>query len=167
MMQDLIQSGMTDAVVESTLEGTLDNAVDTPVLIAVSESAEHQTLPNTNSEAAESQGPHSQPERTGSDLLAQLNLKTLLQSLPRLNAQSLETALPALRILGLAVLAGIGLKITSAVLGAINELPLLGRLMELVGLVTAIQFLSRNALQQQKRAALLARIEQLKTDLLG
>jgi hypothetical protein len=36
-----------------------------------------------------------------------------------------------------------------------------------VGLVTAIRFVARNALRQQKRAALLARIEQIKTNLLG
>ena len=52
-------------------------------------------------------------------------------------------------------------------LSAINELPLLGRLLELVGLVSAIQFISRNALRRQKRAELLARIEALKADLIG
>jgi Na+/H+-dicarboxylate symporter len=62
---------------------------------------------------------------------------------------------------------GVGLKLTGAVLGAINELPLLGQLLQLVGLVAALRFLARNALHQQKRAALLARIEQIKTNLLG
>jgi hypothetical protein len=62
--------------------------------------------------------------------------------------------------------AGIALKISGGVLQAIDELPLLGGLLELVGLVSLIQFLSRNALQQQKRAALLARIAQLKRHLL-
>ena len=72
-----------------------------------------------------------------------------------------------MRILGLAVAAGVGLKLTGAVLSAINELPLLGRLLELVGLVSAIQFISRNALRRQKRAELLARIDALKADLIG
>ena len=94
-------------------------------------------------------------------------LRTLLKQLGVFQSQSLEQLLPALQILGLAVVAGVGLKLTGAVLGAINELPLLGQLLQLVGLVTAIQFLARNALQQQKRAALLARIEQIKTNLLG
>ena len=70
-------------------------------------------------------------------------------------------------ILGLAVVAGVGIKITAAVLGSIDELPMLGRLLQLVGLVTAIRFLSRNAMQQQQRAALLARIQKLKLDVLG
>ena len=84
-----------------------------------------------------------------------------------LKPQLIDQLLPALRILGLAVVAGVSLKITAAVLSSINELPLLGRLLQLVGLVAAIQFLSRNALQQQQRAALLARIQQLKLDVLG
>ena len=95
------------------------------------------------------------------------SMRPLLDTFATLKPQSLEQLLPALRILGLAVVAGVGLKITAAMLGSLDELPMLGRLLQLVGLVTAIQFVSRNALQQQKRAALLARIEQLKLDLLG
>jgi len=94
-------------------------------------------------------------------------IRPLLEAFAALRPQSLEQLLPALRILGLSVVAGIGLKLTAAVLGSIDELPLLGRLLQLVGLVTAIQFLSRNALQQQQRAVLLARIETLRRDLLG
>jgi hypothetical protein len=94
-------------------------------------------------------------------------LRTLLKQLGVFQSQSLEQLLPALQILGLAVVAGVGLKLTGAVLGAIHELPLLGQLLQLVGLVTAIRFVARNALRQQKRAALLARIEQIKTNLLG
>jgi hypothetical protein len=94
-------------------------------------------------------------------------IRELLKQLGLFQSQSMEQLLPALQILGLAVVAGVGLKLTGAVLGAINDLPLLGQLLQLVGLVTALQFLARNALQQQKRAALLARIEQIKTKLLG
>lgn len=94
-------------------------------------------------------------------------LRSTLETLAALRPQSLEQLLPALGILGLAVVAGVGLKLTAAVLGSIDELPLLGRLLQLVGLVTAIRFLSRNALQQQQRAALLARIQKLRLDVLG
>jgi hypothetical protein len=94
-------------------------------------------------------------------------ISAFLEKLSAFQPQTLDRLLPVLRIIGLSVLAGIGLKITAAVLGSINELPLLGRLLELVGLVSAVQFLSRNALQQQKRASLLARIEKIRTDLLG
>ena len=94
-------------------------------------------------------------------------LRSTLETLAALRPQSLEQLLPALGILGLAVVAGVGLKLTAAVLGSIDELPLLGRLLQLVGLVTAMRFLSRNALQQQQRAVLLARIQKLRLDVLG
>jgi hypothetical protein len=94
-------------------------------------------------------------------------MRPTLETFTTLKPQSLEQLLPALGILGLAVVAGVGLKITAAVLDSIDELPMLGRLLQLVGLVTAIRFLSRNAMQQQQRAALLARIQKLKLEVLG
>lgn len=51
-------------------------------------------------------------------------------------------------------------------LGSIDELLQQDRLFQLVRLVTAIRFLSRNALQQQ-RSAQLARIQKLRLDVLG
>ena len=97
-------------------------------------------------------------------------LKLLNLLLARIGAtplHALSDLVPALRILSLAVLAGIALKLTSATLGAIDDLPLVGGLLELVGLVSLLNFLARNAFKQQKRAELLARIMKLKTDLLG
>lgn len=99
-----------------------------------------------------------------------LPLKLLNELLAKIGAtplQSLADLLPALRILALAVVAAIALKLTSATIGAIDDLPLVGGLLELVGLVSLLNFLARNAFKQQKRAELLARIRQLKTDLLG
>lgn len=113
---------------------------------------------------APASGDNASPQGAGVQLGG---IRELLQQLGVFQSQSIEQLLPALQILGLAVVAGVGLKLTGAVLGAINELPLLGQLLQLVGLVTAVQFLARNALQQQKRAALLARIAQIKTNLLG
>jgi hypothetical protein len=75
--------------------------------------------------------------------------------------------MPALRLISLLVVAGVTLKLTGATLGAINELPLVGRLLELVGLISALQYLAANALRSQKRAELLARIQKLKRDFLG
>jgi hypothetical protein len=80
---------------------------------------------------------------------------------------SLGDMLPLLRILTLAALAGIALRFATATLGAIDDLPLVGGLLELVGLVTLLNFLARNAFKQKKRAELLARIQKLRTDLLG
>jgi len=93
-------------------------------------------------------------------------MREWLEGVSQMNAGNVQELLPGLRVLLLAVVAGIALKISGGVLQAIDELPLLGGLLELVGLVSLIQFLSRNALQQQKRAALLARIAQLKRHLL-
>ncbi|WP_053068275.1 CAAD domain-containing protein [Synechococcus sp. GFB01] len=81
--------------------------------------------------------------------------------------RSLDDLLAAGRILMLALLAGLALRLTGATLGAINDLPLLGGLLELVGLVSLLQFLARHALRQQKRAELLERIRQLRSRLLG
>lgn len=99
-----------------------------------------------------------------------LPLQLINQLLARLGASPLDNLadlLPALRLLSLVVVAGITLKLTGATLGAINELPLIGRLLELVGLISALQFLAANALRSQKRAELLARIQKLKRDFLG
>ncbi|MFM1812983.1 MAG: domain of cyanobacterial aminoacyl-tRNA synthetase [Cyanobacteriota bacterium] len=99
-----------------------------------------------------------------------LPLQLINQLLARLGAaplHNLTDLLPALRLVSLLVVAGITIKLTGATLGAINELPLVGRLLELVGLISALQFLAANALRSQKRAELLARIQKLKQDFLG
>lgn len=75
--------------------------------------------------------------------------------------------LPLLRILGLAAIAGIALKLTSATLGAIEDLPRVAGLLELIGLVSLLNLLSRNASRQQKRAELLVRIEKLRHALIS
>jgi len=81
----------------------------------------------------------------------------------------LTGAITALYLVGvaLAALAGIALRLTGATLGAINEIPLLGGLLELVGLVALLNFLARNAFKQQKRAELLERIRQLRRNLIS
>ena len=84
-------------------------------------------------------------------------LNQLLQKLGAARLQSLSDLLPAARLLLLAGLAGMALRLTGATLGAINEIPLLGGLLELVGLVAVLNFLARNAFKQQKRAELLER----------
>lgn len=99
-----------------------------------------------------------------------LPLQLLNQLLARIGAtpfSNLAELLPALRVLALLLLAGVVLKLTGATLGALNEIPMLGRLLELVGLISALNFLARNALRSQKRAELLARIQKLKRDFLG
>ena len=101
---------------------------------------------------------------------AALPLQLINQLLRKIGATplvSLRDMLPLLRIITLAVLAGIILKLATATLGAIDDMPLVGGLLELAGLVTVLNFLARNAFKQQKRAELLARIQKLRTDLLG
>ena len=94
-------------------------------------------------------------------------LNQLLQRIGSAKLDSLADLIPAARLLGIALLAGVALKLTGATLGAINDVPLLGGLLELTGLVTMLNFLARNALKQQKRAELLSRIRKLKQDFLG
>ena len=110
------------------------------------------------------------PSESGASAVLGLPLQFLNQLLQKLGAtplQSLADLVPALQILALAVLAGIALKLTGATLDAINEIPLVGGLLELVGLVTLLNSLARNAFKQQQRAELLDRIRKLRKDLLG
>jgi hypothetical protein len=122
--------------------------------------------------AAPSAAPSAAPT-PASDSAAELlglPLQLLNQLLAKLGAaplSSLAELLPALRLISLLVVAGVTIKLTGATLGAINELPLVGRLLELVGLISALQYLASNALRSQKRAELLARIQKLKRDFLG
>ena len=99
-----------------------------------------------------------------------VSLQLLNQLLARIGAtpfSNLAELLPALRVLALLLLAGFVLKLTGATLGALNEIPMLGRLLELVGLISALNFLARNALRSQKRAELMVRIETLRREFLG
>lgn len=104
---------------------------------------------------------------TGAQRLPLALLRHLLEKVSQLKLSQIADLAPALRILALALTAGLVLKITAAVIGSINELPLLGGLLELVGLIKMVQLLSRHALKQQKRAELLGRIQELKRQLLG
>jgi len=94
-------------------------------------------------------------------------LNQLLQRIGSTKLDSFADLIPAARLVGIALLAGVALKLTGATLGAINDIPLLGGLLELTGLVAMLNFLARNALKQQKRAELLGRIRKLKQDFLG
>jgi hypothetical protein len=123
--------------------------------------------PLATTEPAPSDSANAEP---GASAVLGLPLQFLNQLLQKLGAtplQSLADLVPALQILALAVLAGIALKLTGATLGAINEIPLVGGLLELVGLVTLLNSLARNAFKQQQRAELLDRIRKLRKDLLG
>ncbi len=94
-------------------------------------------------------------------------LNQLLQRLGSAKLDSLADLMPAARLVAIALLAGVALKLTGATLGAINDIPLLGGLLELTGLVSMLNFLARNALKQKKRAELLSRIRKLRQDFLG
>jgi hypothetical protein len=94
-------------------------------------------------------------------------LNQLLARLATLRLQSLAELLPALRLVAILAAAGFVVKLTGATLDALNDIPMLGRLLELVGLISALNFLGRNALKSQKRAELLARIQTLRKELLG
>jgi hypothetical protein len=94
-------------------------------------------------------------------------LAELWRQIAAFDATSIKDWLPLLRLLALVVAAGVVLQLAGATLHAIDEVPLMGGLLELVGLVGVLSLLARNALRQQKRAELLARIHKLRRDLLG
>ena len=140
---------------------TIPVAEQAPLITIAKPEPQPQAKPQTDTPAAAAEG---------STPLLGLPLQLVNQLLARLGAAplaSLTDLLPAIRIISLLVVAGIAVKLTGATLGAINELPLLGRLLELAGLISALNFLARNALRSQKRAELLARIQTLKRNLLG
>ena len=146
---------------EPVAAGVVEAAPVVAVVIPVAEPAPLAAPEPAKAEAA--------PAVASTEVLG-LPLKLLNQLLAKLGTtqlNSLADLVPVLRILALAVVAGIALKLTSATIGAIDDLPLVGGLLELVGLVSLLNFLARNAFKQQKRAELLARIQKLKTDLLG
>ncbi|MFZ9167798.1 CAAD domain-containing protein [Vulcanococcus sp.] len=94
-------------------------------------------------------------------------LKALMEKLAAFQGSDRGDLLTTAKLLALALLAGILLKLAGGTLEAIDSVPLLGGLLELVGLVSALSFLSRNALKQQKRVELLSRIQRLKEQVLG
>ena len=77
-------------------------------------------------------------------------LNQLLQKLGVTRLQSLADLLPAGRILVLALLAGIALRLTGATLGAINEIPLLGGAAGTGGLGGPAEFSGSQCLQATK-----------------
>ena len=141
-----------------------------PVVIPVATSAPLATVEPAPAPAPKPAQAATATADTETSRLLGLPLQLINQLLARLGAaplHNLTDLLPALRLVSLLVVAGITIKLTGATLGAINELPLIGRLLELVGLISALQFLAANALRSQKRAELLARIQKLKQDFLG
>jgi hypothetical protein len=94
-------------------------------------------------------------------------VRELLRQISALQLSSLRDVVPVLQVLALAVVAVLVLRITGATLSAIDEIPLVGGLLELVGVVSVLGFLARHALRQRNRAELLVRIRKLRKQLLG
>ncbi|MCP9848562.1 CAAD domain-containing protein [Cyanobium sp. Morenito 9A2] len=94
-------------------------------------------------------------------------VRELLRQISALQLASLRDLLPVLQVLALAVVAVLVLRITGATLSAIDEIPLLGGLLELVGVVSVLGFVARQALRQRNRAELMVRIRKLRRELLG
>jgi hypothetical protein len=94
-------------------------------------------------------------------------VREILRQISALQLSSLREVVPVLQVLALAVVAVLVLRITGATLSAIDEIPLVGGLLELVGVVSVLGFLARHALRQRNRAELLVRIRKLRKQLLG
>jgi hypothetical protein len=76
------------------------------------------------------------------------------------NRQSINT-------LGLILLAFLGLRVLFAVLGAIDDIPLMAFALKLVGFVYLVQFAWRYLMRASDRQELAQKIETVKTDVLG
>ena len=94
-----------------------------------------------------------------------------METLRGLNLEGFRQIYPVLLSIFGAFLLGLALIITANLLESINQLPLLGGVIEgsaeLVGFVALARFVTSNLLKQQKRADLLTRIAVLKKKLLG
>ena len=149
-------------------EAPLKDRPPLPALnLSVAEAAPLATLPPPASPTATEAAKPDAPSPVAASPFPRALLAELWRQIAAFDATSIKDWLPLLRLLALAVAAGLVLQLAGATLHAIDELPLMGGLLELVGLVSVLSFLARNALRQQKRAELLARIHKLRRDLLG
>jgi hypothetical protein len=149
-------------------EAPLKDRPPLPALnLSVAEAAPLATLPPPASPTATEAANPDAPSPVAASPFPRALLAELWRQIAAFDATSIKDWLPLLRLLALAVAAGLVLQLAGATLHAIDELPLMGGLLELVGLVSVLSFLARNALRQQKRAELLARIHKLRRDLLG
>ena len=94
-----------------------------------------------------------------------------METLRGLNLEGFRQIYPVLLSIFGAFLLGLALLITVNLMQSINQLPLLGGVIEgsaeFVGFVALARFMTSNLLKQQKRAELLTRIAVLKKKLLG
>ena len=114
--------------------------------------------------------PESEPTALSvSHLLTQLSLS--FDSLKRMNLKGFKQIYPVFLIVFGAVVLGLLLSFVSSFLHSVNQLPLVGGVLqgisELVGMVALIRFVTANLLLQHRRAELFARIAVLKRDLMG
>ena len=68
---------------------------------------------------------------------------------------------------GLFLLAGVGVKLTLAILDAVNDIPLLAPLMELIGLGYTIWFIYRYLWKAENRVELIQEFDGLKKQVMG
>ena len=142
-------------------EGTFASASES-ALKAAPEAGVITTVP--------SQEPNSQEdEPSASELFGYLQQG--METLRGLNLEGFKQIYPVFLFIFGAFLMGLGLKLSTTMLQAINELPLFGGVLqglaELVGVVALVRFMTANLLLQHKRAELFTRIAQLKKELLG
>ena len=98
-------------------------------------------------------------------------LQQAMETLRGLNLEGFRQLYPVFLAIFAACLLGLALSLSGNMLQSINQLPLLGGVlqgvMEVVGLVAFARFISINLLRQHKRAELFTRIALLKKELLG
>ena len=133
-----------------------------PALKAAPEAGAITTIPSPE--------PNSQQDDSSAAQLFD-HLQQGMETLRGLNLEGFKQIYPIFLIIFGAFLLGLGLTISTTMLQAINELPLIGGVLrglaELVGVVALVRFMTASLLLQHKRAELFTRIAQLKKELLG
>lgn len=109
--------------------------------------------------------PSSEPDEQWKDFVEPI--KDVLSQFPAYVNGFYSNNQEIVNAVGLIILAAIAVKFTLAILDAINDIPLMAPLLELVGLGYTIWFVSRYLLQAQTRGELAQEFDGLKKQVVG
>ncbi len=144
------------------VEGEAFQSIPEPVIAAAPGTGDLSVLPSQEQDSKNI-------ETNQSQLFGYL--QQAMETLRGLNLEGFRQLYPVFLAIFGACLLGLALSLSGNMLQSINQLPLLGGVlqgvMEVVGLVAFARFISINLLRQHKRAELFTRIALLKKELLG
>lgn len=137
---------------------------------AVSQSVRLEAPPQAASSTPDSGAPLTLPSGSSSTTASEVQeiLQQVIEwlSIDKLTALFQQYRQPVIAV-GLAIATVILLKVALAILGAINEVPLLEPTFEIIGLAYSAWFIYRYLLKAESRSELLGRFNTLKKQVLG